>query len=622
MEHSPFLPLLLITVLAFVVPLLSARLRRISLPIVVGEILAGIIIGKSGFNFVVPSEILDFLGEFGFAFLMFLSGLEIDFNLLTTGRYGGEEPLWKRPLPTALLLFAGTLLLGLLAGMGLASVDMVQSPLLMGLILSTTSLGIVVPVLKERDLLGSRFGQAILVEASIADFVTLILLTIVIALNSTGLELDLLLIAVLLLAFLLFARVAQEAAAAGPIRRVLREISSATAQIRVRGAFALLVGWVVVAEALGVELILGAFLAGAILGLVTDSDSSAAREKLEAIGYGFFIPVFFILVGVDFNLPALVESERALLLVPLLLVGSFLVKLLPSLLLRFQFSWRETLSGGVLLSSRLSLIIAAAAIAVDIGAITDAVNSAVILLAILTTTVSPFVFNRIVGPKVAESRRGIILVGSDQMTEFLGRRLHQYHEEDETAVILCSNQRRYHALRRSGLDVLTLTGDLAESLRKAGAESARALVDLSDTEQDSIALCRMALKVFDMPEVISRISEVEAVPQLQSMGVRVVQPALATAMALEGALRYPTAFDVLVHKAEEVEVGEVTLRNLALSGIKVKDLDLPGNALILSLQRENTVMVPHADTALRVGDRIDLIGSPEAIDRSVAMLRG
>lgn len=620
MDHSPFLPLLLITGLAFTVPLLATRLRRISLPIVVGEIAAGIIIGKSGFNWVVPAEILDFLGEFGFAFLMFLSGLEIDFNLLSGPRYRDrDEPLWEQPVPMALILFAGTLALGLLAGFGLARLGMVTSPLLMGLVLSTTSLGVVVPVLKERDLLGSRFGQAILVEASIADFATLILLTIVIALNSGGLEFDLLLIPVLLLAFVLFARGMQEVVALGFIRRVLQDISSATAQIRVRGAFALMVAWVVLAEALGVELILGAFLAGAILGLITDDDTSAAREKLEAIGYGFFIPIFFILVGVDFNLPALVESTRALLLVPLLLLVSYLAKFLPSLILRLQFPWRETFAGGALLSSRLSLIIAAAAIAVDIGAISDAVNSAVILLAILTTTISPIVFNRLYPERDVPIREGVVLVGSDQLAEFLARRL---HEHDEPAVILCDAPKRYHALRRTGLEVEMLTEDISKSLQKVGAASARALVDVSDAGQDSLTICRLAREEFGVPEVIVRVHEVDRVPKFQAMGVKVVQPALATAMALEGALRYPIVFDVLVHEADEVEVGEVFFGNSALAGIKVKDLDLPGNALILSLQRDGTVMVPHADTILRTGDCIDLIGSPDSIDRSVALLRG
>ena len=108
---------------------------------------------------------------------------------------------------------------------------------------------------------------------------------------------------------MLSARLVQRIAARPLIRRALDELSSATSQIRVRGAFALMVAWVVLAESLGVELILGAFLAGAIAGLISH-DNESAREKLDAIGYGFFIPIFFIMVGVEFDLSILSSLPR------------------------------------------------------------------------------------------------------------------------------------------------------------------------------------------------------------------------------------------------------------------------------------------------------------------------
>ena len=366
MDHNPYSALLLITVLAVVVPILTSRIRRLRLPIVVGEIFAGVIIGHSGFNLVDSSPILQFLAEFGFAYLMFLSGLEVDFNLLLPTRgNSAKHAWWKQPLPVAFILLTGTLGLALLGAYALSLLDGVQNPLLMALILSTTSLGVVVPVLKEREILDSRYGQYLLVAASIADFVTLLLLTIVIAINSQGLTLDLLLIPALLSLFVLAARIGQRFTEAAFLRRILSDLSSATAQIRVRGAFALMVSWVVLAEALGVELILGAFLAGAIASLIAGSTDVESREKLDAIGYGFFIPIFFIMVGVEFDLSALIESPSALLLIPVLVVLAALVKVIPASIFRFQFPWRASLAAGFLLSARLSLIIAAASIARD-----------------------------------------------------------------------------------------------------------------------------------------------------------------------------------------------------------------------------------------------------------------
>ncbi len=620
MEQQTLLPLLLITALAVAVPLATSRLRWISLPIVVGEILAGMVIGHSGFNLVETSPTLDFLKGFGFAFLMFLSGLEIDFNLLTGSRRTGKgHPWWHRPLPMAGLLFAGTLVLGVLSGLVLGGLGVVDNPLLMGLILSTTSLGVVVPVLKERGLLRGEFGQLVLVEASIADFVTLVLLTVVIALGRPGPTLDLLLIPLLLALFLIAATAVQRVAQQPLLKRLLDEVTHATSQIRVRAALAFMVAWVVLAQALGVELILGAFLAGAVAGLLAGDEESASRVKLDAIGYGFFVPIFFIMVGVDFNLSALVSSPSAIWLVLILVGLSYLVKVIPALGLRLLFPWRETLAAGVLLSSRLSLIIAAAAIALQLGVINEAVNASIVLLAVVTTTLSPMVFGRLCRAQDGQRRQGIILVGSDQITEYVARRLSAY---DEPVTLLCPGSTRLHDLEAAGVTVVIGTTQDEAQLGRIGAERARALIDLTHTNQATLDLCRLASERFEIPIVISRIGDVDLVPQLQAMGVKVVQPALATAMALEGALRYPTVFDVLVHESPEVEVGEVILANASLVNLRVREVRLPGNALIVSLERDATIMVPHGDTKLKMGDRIDLIGSPDAVQRSADLLRG
>jgi Kef-type K+ transport system membrane component KefB/Trk K+ transport system NAD-binding subunit len=618
-EHNPFVALLLITGLALIVPILASRVRRISLPIVVGEIVAGIIIGRSGLNLIQGSPTLDFLAEFGFTYLMFLSGLEVDFDLLIpASRRQAFNP--RRPLPMAILIFLGTLALALGASLLLGKMGLVGSPLLMGLILSTTSLGVVVPVLKERKLTSTDFGQAMLVAASVADFATLLLLTLVIAIRSEGLTLDLLLIPVLLVAFILAVRLVQRYGRALILQRILREVSSATAQIRIRGAFALMVAWVVLAEALGVEVILGAFLAGAVAGLVADVDDDAATEKLDAIGYGFFIPIFFIMVGVDFNLSALFESPQAMLLVPLLAAIAYLVKLVPGLLLRLRFSWRETFAGGMLLASRLSLIIAAASIALSLGLINDAINAAVILLAVISVTLSPLAFSRL-HPEPDESRRtGVIIAGQDQLVEYLAERL---IPSGETIHILCPDVSHMDAFERLPVEVVSGCSDLAAALETAGASGARALIDLTSNDQETLEVCRLAREQFRIPIVISRVSEVELIPQLQAIGVRVVQPALATAMALEGALRYPGLFDVLVsQEADELDVTEVRLANTAIAGLQLRQVRLPGDALILSLQRAGGVVVPHGETGLELDDVLGLIGSPAALEAARDLLRG
>jgi len=116
---------------------------------------------------------------------------------------------------------------------------------------------------------------------------------------------------------------------------------------------------------------------------------------------------------------------------------------------------------------------------------------------------------------------------------------------------------------------------------------------------------------------------VELIPQLQARGVKVVQPALATAMALEGALRYPSVFDVLVRQGtEDIDVTEVRLANHHFAGLQLRQVRLPGDALILSLQRAGSVIVPHGETRLELDDVLGLIGSPAALESAHDMLRG
>jgi Kef-type K+ transport system membrane component KefB len=153
--------------------------------------------------------------------------------------------------------------------------------------------------------------------------------------------------------------------------------------------------FVVLAEKLGIEIIVGAFLAGAIVALLRTPEDRELSSQLEAIGFGFFIPIFFIMVGVDFNLPALVSSSEALLSVPLLLFAAIAVKIIPALVFRLNHTWREAFAAGILMCPRLSLIIAAAAIGEKLGIIDESVNAAIVLVAVVTVTASPLGFLRV-----------------------------------------------------------------------------------------------------------------------------------------------------------------------------------------------------------------------------------
>jgi Kef-type K+ transport system membrane component KefB len=536
MEHDTiFVELLLITSLAVIVPVVISRIPKVRVPIVVGEILAGMLIGRSGLNLVQPAPTLTFLADFGFVFLMFLSGLEVDFGLLLKSKHeAGRTHRWTEPIPLGFIFFALTLIMAIGVGYGLLRLELTENPVLIGIILSTTSLSIVMPILKEQGLAASPYGQTVLVAALVSDFGSLLLMSIAVVVVSTGFSIDMLLFLLLLGAFMTAMQVVRWVNRIPWLPGFVEDLSHATAQIRVRVSFALMVIWVVLAEFLGVEIILGAFLAGAILSL-SSRNETPLRDKLDAIGYGFFVPVFFITVGANFNLKALLVSKTALLLVPLLAVAAYLLKVLPSLIYRVRFSWPLTWAAGALLSSRLSLIIAVSTIALKLGLISDAVNAAIILVAIVTCTLSPLAFLSLLPAGIAQKRSGVIIAGADRLSLLLGHRL---KKGIEPVVFVGRGARR----SRSG-GFRAVEGDPRDEyvLPQAGAETARALVVVYPQSDMVFHLCVRARELFAIPSIVACTEDPRVIEELRSRNMAVIQPSTAVALALEGALHFPAA---------------------------------------------------------------------------------
>ena len=396
LHGTPFESLMLVLLASFLVPIIISRWKRVQMPIVVGEIIAGIILGPSLLGIIDgQGEVFDFLSEFGLAYLMFLAGIEIDFSLLGRMYKKTEvEGISKisNPITIGLITFILTLFLSIIISQELAKRGLVENEWMLALILSTTSLGVVLPVLKEKNLSDTIFGQTVLMSALMADFLTMLLISLLATYLEGGLNIEMLLVLFLFVALAILYRTGILMSKSRRIGKVVTELSSATTQIRLRTCLALLVGFIVLAEMLNSEMILGAFFAGIVISLVSEGPEGKIEKELEAFGFSFFIPIFFILVGVGFDIGELTSSDEALLLVPILLIGAFIVKFVPVLFFRFFFTWKETIAAGSLLSARLSLIIAASIIALELELITPAVNSAIILVAIITVTIAPMMF--------------------------------------------------------------------------------------------------------------------------------------------------------------------------------------------------------------------------------------
>ncbi len=399
-HFTTFESLMLVLLASFLVPILLSRWQRVEMPIVVGEIIAGIIIGPSLLGIIDgQGEVFDFLLDFGLAYLMFIAGMEIDFTMIgKISKAAGEAKakITRHPIFLAVTTFSLTLVISYYISTNLVDSELVKNDWMLALILSTTSLGVVLPVLKERRLSDTRFGQSVLMSALFADFVTMLLISLLASYSAEGgLNIEMLLVFFLFLAFAALYRTGIVAQRSNTIRKLFEDLSHATSQIKLRASLAILVSFIVLAEILNAEMILGAFIAGVVISLLTTSPERKVERDLEAFGFSFFIPIFFILVGVSFDVQELISSRDALLLVPLLLAAAIIVKMVPMLLFRFSFTWKETFAAGSLLSARLSLIIAASLIALEQDIITPAVNSAIILVAIITVTISPIVFSKL-----------------------------------------------------------------------------------------------------------------------------------------------------------------------------------------------------------------------------------
>ena len=375
-----FTNLLIVMAVAFTAPLLLGLFPRLLLPSVVLEIVAGIVVGPSVLGWVEVDEAVEVIALLGLAFVLFLAGLEIEF-----------EKLRGRVLRLTLIGFAISFAVALVVSLGLSAADLVDTPPLVAIILCSTSLGVLVPVLKDSGQLATNFGQLIIAAASIADFGAIILLSIFFSgEGGTGSTL-LLLGGLFALAGAVFFGV-KGAERSRRLREDLLRLQDTTAQIRIRASLVLLVGFAALAESLGLEVILGAFIAGAIVSLV-DRDQAMThpefRRKLEAVGFGFFIPAFFVTSGVRFDLDALTASASNLLMVPVFLAALLLARGVPAIVYRGVLDGRQTAIAGLMQSTSLPFIVAATAIGRELDLIDAAASAAMIGAGLLSVLLFP-----------------------------------------------------------------------------------------------------------------------------------------------------------------------------------------------------------------------------------------
>ena len=352
-----------------------------AIPPIVTEIVAGILIGPQVLDFVRVSAPLEVFAQIGLVFLFFLAGLEIAFDAQQ-----------ERHLRTVGLAFGLSLGLAVLVAILFWAVELVDAPVLIAIVLAATSFGIVVAILKDAGETTTPFGQLVITGASVADFGTVILLSLFFSHQSSGPESTIVLLAlfggvVAVVGLLLAGARGSEA-----LKATVSRLHETSAQIGVRIAFLLLVGFVLMAQEFGLEVVLGAFLAGTMVSLLDREnavDRTGLRAKLEGVGFGVFIPIFFVVSGASLDLDALFSSLDTALLMPATLVALLLVRALPALLYRRFVDRTEAIAAGLLQATSLSFVVAATQIGVELGKIDEATGAGLVAGGVLSVLLFP-----------------------------------------------------------------------------------------------------------------------------------------------------------------------------------------------------------------------------------------
>tara|TARA_B100001123_G_scaffold312437_1_gene349483 strand:- start:853 stop:2007 length:1155 start_codon:yes stop_codon:yes gene_type:complete len=383
MESFDAISLVVISLGAFLLPLLA---KKIKIPGIVLEIAYGIIVGPI-LNLVSPSEFISGLAILGFLLLMFLSGFEIEIEKFQ------EKGVKALLLPT--LMFLGTVLISFFL------VTQLDYPFFLGLVLCTTSVAIVIPILRSDDTIKSNYGQMLFMTALLSDILTLLGATVLASVErSGGFGIRNLNVLLYFIFVTLILRIVRRVAWWNPQLFSRMFDGNDPEELGIRSSIALMLTLVGVAVLFEIEAILGAFLAGTIFAFIFPNRGSL-ESSLKGFSYGFLIPIFFINIGLNYDISVFSNTEFYIGVMYLFAIA-IVVKLLPTLLLAFSgVSFRQIIAGGFLLSARFSLIIAMAEIGVEIDLISKSIEQQIILLAVLTATISPIGY-KLLSPNIKD----------------------------------------------------------------------------------------------------------------------------------------------------------------------------------------------------------------------------
>ncbi|MBM7644047.1 CPA2 family monovalent cation:H+ antiporter-2 [Scopulibacillus daqui] len=604
MHTSSITSLIVVLIAAFFTPIVLNRLKLKAIPVVVAEIIAGLIIGKSGLDIVHHGPWIDIMSSFGFIFLMFLSGVEIDFSVFVNSNKREILPNGKREpnrFGLSMFIFILILIISFILSAIFVWMNLTKNVFFLTLVVSTISLGVVMPTLKENKLMKTGIGQIILLITVIADLATMILLAVFVSFHDPSSGNTWLL-------FILFGAGAVLYFIGMAFKRMsfLETLSKGTVQIGTRAVFALILLLVGVSETVGAENILGAFIAGVLVSLL--SPNKEMVQQLDSFGYGFFIPIFFVMTGVDLNIWDLFSDKSVWILIPMLFIALLISKLVPILVLKKWYDWKTVLGAGFLITSTLSLVVAAAKVGVQIHVIDQQMSSTLILLAVVTCLITPPVFKKIFPKQVSKMKKKLVFVGANELTLPLSLEM----DQDRFETKMYHTELKKHDDKDSHFDVIELESYDIDVLKNADIFKADTLVITTGNEETNDKIARYA-KEHGVERVIVRIETPEHADELRDLGIEVFSSYFSRKAMLKAIIESPSVVNLLT--TSENGLYQIEVHNREYAGTTLRKFPFFGDTIIVRIFRDDESIVPHGDTRLNIGDKLIVTGGKEHVDQ-------
>ncbi len=605
------LSLFLVVLLALVIPIFMARFKISTVPTAIAEIIVGIIVGSSGFNIVVSTHDLTFLSNLGVTLLMFLSGMEINFDLLqrkNNPKAKSQAGKTVDPLPTALTAFAGIVIMAFILAYVLKLISLFSNIVLAAIIFMTVALGVVIATLKEKDILGRPIGQTILLTAVLGEVIPLLLLTIYASVNGGNAEQLWLIILLFVAAIFLLRRFKQP-------YLWFSKVTKATTQLDIRLAFFLIFALVTVAERVGAENILGAFLAGMVMKLLEPSE--ATKDKLTSIGYGFFIPIFFIMTGVGLNLKSLFAHPSSLMLLPVLVIFLFLAKAPVVLIYMRYFEKKNAFAGGFLTATTITIVLPTLQVARKLHAITSTQSDVFILAAVIVCIVSPIVFNSnfVLSPE-DRIKETVTIVGANAFTVPVAHDLH----DNWYSIKMFTDQKDQYETYDSRVKGLTLLNNLDnQSLEHSRAFDCDIFVAAGHHDQENARMAEYA-KDLGVKRAIARMNEVDSdtLSHCQEAGVEVFNFTNVRSALMRALIESPTVYKIMTDTNNVLY--SVKVKNTRYTGRPLSDLEFVDKITVSRIRRGNEWLIPHGWTVIEPNDILIFSGAFKDADQVKKLL--